>query len=115
MINRLYRLALAHSSSLLSIGARGLIVVAGFVIAYMIGSRLGAEALGTCFWATPAMGGGKVYLLDASGEVVVLKDGRSPEVLAQNAMPGEGRGSPVLHGGELLVRTSAGVFCVGGE
>ena len=47
MINRLYRLALAHSSSLLSIGARGLIVVAGFVIAYMIGSRLGAEALGT--------------------------------------------------------------------
>ena len=47
MLNHFYRLALSHSSSLLSIGARGLIVVAGFAIAYMIGSRLGAEALGT--------------------------------------------------------------------
>ncbi|EDL49316.1 lipopolysaccharide biosynthesis protein [Erythrobacter sp. SD-21] len=42
----LLRQAFAHKSSLLSIVVRGITVLAGFAIAFIIGARLGPEALG---------------------------------------------------------------------
>ncbi|CAN5205605.1 hypothetical protein BH23VER1_BH23VER1_33170 [soil metagenome] len=77
------------------------------------GEPVWAEKLGTCFWSTPVVGDGKVFLLDESGEAVVLSDGRELDVLARNATPGEARGSITIAGDQLLVRTSAGVYCIG--
>ena len=44
---KLWALGLAHFASLASIGVRGLSVLAGFAIAFLIGGWLGPEALGT--------------------------------------------------------------------
>ncbi|MDG2122692.1 MAG: PQQ-binding-like beta-propeller repeat protein, partial [Verrucomicrobiales bacterium] len=78
------------------------------------GDLVWAEKLGTCFWSSPVGAGGLVYLLDENGEVVVLREGRELEVVGRNPMPGEARGSMVVDGGRVLVRTTAGLFCIKG-
>ena len=46
IVRRAPQLAKTHSASILSIGVRGITVLAGFAIALLIGAKLGAEALG---------------------------------------------------------------------
>ena len=43
-----------------------------------------AGALGGIFTASPVAGDGKIYLFSETGETIVLKAGRTPEVIARN-------------------------------
>jgi outer membrane protein assembly factor BamB len=76
------------------------------------GAQVWRERLGGIYTASPVAGDGKIYLLGESGETVVLKAGRTPEVLARNAIDGRVLASPAISGGRLFIRTDDSVVAV---
>lgn len=81
------------------------------------GEILWSRKLGNTFWATPVAGDGKVYLLDETGEMIVLADGEKLTVLSRNHVPladGERMlGSPSISHGCLFFRSESHLFSVG--
>lgn len=77
------------------------------------GQRVWQERLGGIFTASPVAGDGKIYLLSETGETVVLRAGRKPEVLSRNALDGRFVASPAISGGRLFFRSDDGVISVG--
>jgi outer membrane protein assembly factor BamB len=66
-------------------------------------------------YASPAGAAGRIYLAGRSGTTVVLKHGRTFEVLARNAL-GEGiDASPVIVGKRLYLRTTRHLYSIGTE
>jgi outer membrane protein assembly factor BamB len=77
------------------------------------GQRLWQERIGGVFTASPIAGDGKIYFVGESGETVVLKAGRTPEVLARNRLPGHFVASPAAGGGRLYLRADDRVYAIG--
>jgi outer membrane protein assembly factor BamB len=66
--------------------------------------------------ASPTGADGKVYVMDAEGNVVVLKAGEKFEVLARIAMDSyPSRSTIVVDDGQLLIRTADTLYCIGAE
>jgi outer membrane protein assembly factor BamB len=64
--------------------------------------------------ASPTGADGKVYVIDAEGNVVVVKAGEEFEVLGRVAMDSYPcRATIVADEGQLLIRTGAALYCVG--
>lgn len=78
------------------------------------GEVLFADRIGTAFWSSPLGGDGKVYLLDESGETIVLAAAHPWEVLSRNPLGEASRGSIAAAQGRLLIRTAGHLFCIGG-
>ena len=65
------------------------------------------------FKASPVGAGGRIYLASEDGDVVVLKMGQEFEVLATNTLEDQMFvASPVIVGGELLLRSQNQLFCI---
>ena len=65
------------------------------------------------FKASPVAANGKLYLASEEGDVIVLKLGKSYEVLAVNNMGDEMFvSSPVIHDGNLYLRSQDDLFCI---
>jgi outer membrane protein assembly factor BamB len=79
------------------------------------GERLWQERTGGVFSAAPVAGDGKIYFLSETGETVVLAAGRTPEVLARNALSARFLASPVVSGGRLYLRSDGEVLSIGGS
>ena len=47
---------------------------------------------------------GKIYLVGETGETLVLRGGRTPEVLARNKLEMRVIASPAISGGRIFVR-----------
>jgi outer membrane protein assembly factor BamB len=77
------------------------------------GERVWQERIGGIFTASPVAGDGKVYLLSETGETVVLEAGRTPKVLARNALDGHFVASPAVAGGRLFLRADDRLIAVG--
>ena len=77
------------------------------------GERVWRERLEGVFTASPVAGDGKVYLLSETGETIVLKAGRQPEVLSRNSIDGRILASPAVSGGRLFIRTDDAVLAIG--
>jgi outer membrane protein assembly factor BamB len=77
------------------------------------GERVWRERLGGVYTASPVAADGKVYLLSESGETIVLKAGRTPEVLARNAIAGRILASPAISSGRLFIRTDDQIVAIG--
>jgi hypothetical protein len=77
------------------------------------GERIWQERLGGVYTASPVAGGGKIYLVSETGDTLVLKAGRSAEVLARNSLGEQVIASPAISGGQLFVRTSRHLFAIG--
>jgi len=56
---------------------------------------------------------GKIYMLSETGDTIVLKAGRQPEVLARNALNGRILASPAISGGRLFIRTDDALIAIG--
>ncbi|MDE0435240.1 MAG: PQQ-binding-like beta-propeller repeat protein [Bryobacterales bacterium] len=68
------------------------------------------------FKASPVAANGKLYLATEQGDVVVLKLGKTYEVLATNEMGDEMFvSSPVVVGGDLFLRSQDELFCISGD
>lgn len=68
------------------------------------------------FKASPVAANGKLYLASEEGDVIVLKLGKTYEVLAVNAMGEETFiSSPFIVGGDLFLRSEDELFCIGAD
>ena len=77
------------------------------------GSRIWQERVDGVFSASPVAGGGHVYFVSESGDTVVVKAGRQPQVVARNAIGERAVASPAISSGRIFVRTDKHVFAIG--
>jgi outer membrane protein assembly factor BamB len=97
---------------------QGLIYMAGDVgvitcVDAKTGERVWRERLGGIYTASPIAGDGRIYLFGESGETVVLRAGRTPQVAARNQIKGRVLASPAVSNGRFFIRTDDGVVAVG--
>ena len=67
------------------------------------------------FFASPVAADGKVYLVSQTGETIVVKAGRTPEILARNALGERIVASPAIASGQILLRSDTKLFAIGRE
>jgi outer membrane protein assembly factor BamB len=77
------------------------------------GERVWQERVDGVFSASPVAGGGHVYFVSESGETVVVKAGRPPQVIARNALGERAVASPAISNGQIFIRTDKHVFSIG--
>lgn len=77
------------------------------------GQRLWQERVGGVFTASPIAGDGKVYFVSETGETVVLKAGRTFEVLSRNKLDGHFVASPAATAGRLYLRADDRLYAIG--
>ena len=77
------------------------------------GARVWQERIGGIFTASPVAGDGKVYLLSETGETVVLRAGRTPQILSRNDLGERSLASPAISSGQLFIRTDQHLVCIG--
>jgi len=97
---------------------QGLLYMAGDVgvvtcVDAKTGERVWRERMDGVFTASPVAGDGKVYLMTETGETIVLKAGRTPEILARNKIDGRILASPAISGGRLFIRTDDAILAIG--
>ena len=64
--------------------------------------RLWQERVGGIFSASPIAGDGKVYFVSEGGETIVIKAGRTFEVVSRNKLDGHFVASPAAGGGQSV-------------
>jgi outer membrane protein assembly factor BamB len=69
-------------------------------------------AMGT-YSASPVVADGKVYVTSEDGLTTVLKAGPRFEVLGENALGDTTLATPAVAGGQIFVRTSKKLYCLG--
>lgn len=77
------------------------------------GALVWRERTGTTHAASPVASDGKLYVAAEGGEVLVLKAGRSFEVVARNDMGESCMATPAIAAGTLYVRTRGHVYAIG--
>ena len=77
------------------------------------GQRLWQERVGGTFSASPIAGDGKVYFVSEGGETIVIKAGRSFELIARNKLDGHFVASPAAGSGRIFLRSDDRMFAVG--
>jgi outer membrane protein assembly factor BamB len=77
------------------------------------GERLWQERVGGTFSASPIAGDGKVYFVSEGGETVVIKAGRTFELVSRNKLDGHFVASPAAGGGKVFLRADDRLYAVG--
>ncbi|MPZ17609.1 MAG: PQQ-binding-like beta-propeller repeat protein [Luteitalea sp.] len=98
----------------------GLLYMAGDVgvvtcIDAKTGERVWQERIDGIFTASPVAGDGKIYLVSETGETIVMRAGRTPDLLARNPIDGRLLASPAISGGWLFLRTDDSLVAVSGQ
>jgi outer membrane protein assembly factor BamB len=78
------------------------------------GDRVWQERTGGVFSASPVAADGKVYFVSESGETIVVRAGRTPEILARNDIGERMVASLAIAGGRIFIRTDRHLIAVGG-
>jgi outer membrane protein assembly factor BamB len=68
------------------------------------GERVWRERLGGIYSASPVLADGKIYLAGENGETLVLRAGRTPQVLARNKLDMRVIASPAIAEGRIFMR-----------
>jgi outer membrane protein assembly factor BamB len=77
------------------------------------GQRVWQHRIPGIFSASPVAGDGKIYFVSETGDVVVLRAGRTPDVLATNAMGERLIASPAISNGQIFLRSDDRLFAIG--
>lgn len=99
--------------------ADGLLFMAGDVgvvtcIDAQTGERVWQSRTGGVFSASPVIVGDRVYMVSETGETLVMRVAREPEVIARNTIEGRLLASPAFSGSRLFLRTDDEVVAVDG-
>lgn len=76
------------------------------------GRRIWQERVEGIFTASPVAGDGKIYFVSETGQTIVLKGGRRPEVLARNDIGERLIASPGISNGAIYLRSDGRLFCI---
>ena len=63
--------------------------------------------------SSPVSAGGNLYFLDDDGTTTVVKAGPAFEPIAKNALGDPCRASPAVSRGQLFIRTTTSLYCIG--
>ena len=74
------------------------------------GETVWTERVGGKFAASPIYGDGRLYFFDQQGTTVILKPGRTLEILATNTLDSGCMASPAVAGKALFVRTKTHLY-----
>ena len=77
------------------------------------GRRIWQQRVDGIFSASPVAGDGKIYFVSETGETIVLKAGRQPEILARNDLGERLIASPAISNGQLFIRSDGQLFAIG--
>ncbi|MFO0946420.1 MAG: PQQ-binding-like beta-propeller repeat protein [Planctomycetota bacterium] len=82
------------------------------------GSEIWKERMGGEFTASPVAAGGLLYFLNRKGETVVLKPGKSLDIVSRNPLPTgpdeeDFLASPALSEGQFFFRSDRAIYAVG--
>jgi outer membrane protein assembly factor BamB len=83
------------------------------VIDAATGKRLWQERVDGLFSASPVAADGKVYFVSETGEVIVLRAGREPQVIARNDIGERLMASPAISNGQIFLRSDGSLFAIG--
>ena len=100
--------------------ADGLLFMAGDVgvvtcVDAKTGQRVWQERIDGIFTASPIAAGGRIYLVSETGETIVMRAARTPEVLARNKIDARLLASPALSGGRLFLRSDDQLIAISGR
>jgi outer membrane protein assembly factor BamB len=73
------------------------------------------ERKGGSYYASPVAAGGKIYVTANTGDIHVIRAGRTFEKLATNKMNEPTMATPAISDGRLFVRTRSELYCIGEE
>jgi outer membrane protein assembly factor BamB len=82
-------------------------------VAASTGERVWQERVDGVFSASPVAGAGHVYFVSESGDTVVVKAGRAPQVIGRNALGERAVASPAISNGQVFIRTDKHLFAIG--
>ena len=77
------------------------------------GQRLWQERVGGTFSASPIAGDGKIYFVAEGGETIVIKAGRTFEIVSRNKLDGHFVASPAASAGRVFLRADDRLIAVG--
>ena len=77
------------------------------------GKRIWQQRVEGIFSASPVAGDGKIYFVSETGETIVVKAGRQPEVLARNDVGERLIASPAISNGQIFIRSDDRLFAIG--
>jgi outer membrane protein assembly factor BamB len=77
------------------------------------GSRVWQQRIEGVFSASPVAADGKIYFVSENGETIVVRSGRTPEVLSRNDLGERQIASPAVSNGQIFIRTDDHVFAIG--
>jgi len=76
------------------------------------GKPVWKQRLGGIFFASPVAGDGKVYMVSETGETIVLRAGRTAEILSKNELDERILASPAISGKNIFLRSDGTLFCI---
>ena len=88
---------------------------AGIVTAVdaVTGDKVWQERVEGIFTASPVIADGKLYLLSETGDAIVMRTGRQPQVLERNPLGWRMVASPAVSGGMFFIRTDDHLVAIG--
>ena len=83
------------------------------VIEAETGKKVWQERVAGIFSASPVAADGKIYFVSETGEVIVLKAGREPSVIARNDIGERLMAGLAISNGQIFIRSDDRLFCIG--
>jgi outer membrane protein assembly factor BamB len=77
------------------------------------GERVWQERVEGVFSASPVGGAGHVYFVSETGDTIVVKAGRKPQIVARNPVGERALASPAIANGRVFLRTDEHVIAIG--
>ena len=83
------------------------------VIEAKTGATLYSQKLKNKYHSSPVFAGGYVYITSIKGETLVLKAGRTLEIIGENILPGEIYATPAIAQNSIIIRNESSLFRIG--
>jgi outer membrane protein assembly factor BamB len=77
------------------------------------GERVWQQRIDGVFSASPVAADGKVYFVSETGETIVIRSGRTPEVIARNDLGERVVSSPAVAPGQIFIRSDDHLIAIG--
>jgi outer membrane protein assembly factor BamB len=83
-------------------------------VLYCLDAKTGAELyslkLKQKYNSSPVYAAGNIYFTSVTGETMILKAGKKPDILARNKLPGEVYATPAILDNSILLRTEKSIY-----